>query len=58
MSLTQDIKEFALDTGYNYVGITFSDDFADHIWEVPSRGAIYDFYVEDPRQFRKALNRR
>ena len=53
MSLTNDIKEFALDIGYNGVGITSSDDFADHIAEVQSRGAIYDFYVEDPRQFLK-----
>lgn len=53
MSLAQDIKEFALDIGYNHVGITSSDDFADHIKEVQSRGAIYDFYVEDPRQFLK-----
>jgi epoxyqueuosine reductase len=53
MSLTQDIKEFALDIGYNNAGITSSDDFWDHIEEVQSRGAIYDFYVEDPRQFLK-----
>ena len=42
MSLAQDIKEVALDTGYNHVGITSSDDFADHIKEIQSRGAIYD----------------
>ena len=53
MSLTKDIKEFALDIGYNHTGITSSDDFSDHIEEVQSRGAIYDFYVEDPRQFLK-----
>jgi|APFre7841882590_1041340.scaffolds.fasta_scaffold10261_2 epoxyqueuosine reductase len=53
MSLTKDIKEFVLDIGYNHTGITSSDDFSDHIEEVQSRGAIYDFYVEDPRQFLK-----
>jgi epoxyqueuosine reductase len=53
MSLTKDIKEFALDIGYNNAGITSSDHFWDHIEEVQSRGAIYDFYVEDPRQFLK-----
>lgn len=53
MSLTSDIKEFALDLGYNHVGITSADDFSDHIEEIQSRGAIYDFYVEDPRQFLK-----
>ena len=53
MSLTKEIKDFALDIGYNDVGITSADDFADHITEVQSRGAIYDFYLEDPRQFLK-----
>ena len=50
MSLTQDIKDFALDIGYHHVGITSADSFTDHIKEVGSRGTIYDFYVEDPRQ--------
>jgi epoxyqueuosine reductase len=53
MSLTQDIKDFALDIGYNHVGITSADGFSDHINEVQSRGATYDFYVEDPRHFLK-----
>ena len=53
MSLTTDIKDFALDIGYNRVGITSAESFSDHIDEVQSRGAIYDFYVEDPRQFLK-----
>ena len=53
MSLTKDIKDFALDIGYNHVGITPADSFSDHIEEIQSRGAIYDFYVEDPRQFLK-----
>jgi epoxyqueuosine reductase len=53
MSLTKDIKNFALDIGYNHVGITSADNFSDHIEEVQSRGAFYDFYVQDPRQFLK-----
>ena len=53
MSLTKDIKDFAFDIGYNQVGITSADSFSDHIDEVQSRGAIYDFYLEDPRQFLK-----
>ena len=53
MSLTTDIKDFALDIGYNRVGVTSAERFSDHIDEVQSRGAIYDFYVEDPRQFLK-----
>jgi epoxyqueuosine reductase len=50
MSLTQDIKDFALDIGYSRVGITTADSFTDHIEEVLSRGEIYDFYVADPRR--------
>lgn len=51
MSLTEDIKDFALDIGYNCVGITSADNFSDHVEEVHSRGTIYDFYVQDPRNF-------
>lgn len=51
MSLSQDIKDFALDIGYNAVGITTAESFSDHIEEVQSRGRKYDFYVDDPRQF-------
>lgn len=53
MSLTQDIKDFALDSGYSLAGITSADDFSDHIEEVHSRGAMYDFYVDFHRQFLK-----
>ena len=51
MSLTKDIKDFALDIGYSHVGITSSEDFIDFVDEVQSRGSIYDFYVEDQRKF-------
>ena len=51
MSLTRDVKDFALDIGYSQVGITSADDFSDFIDEVQSRGSLYDFYVEDPRKF-------
>src|SRR5512136_2064179 len=50
MSITTDIKDFALDIGYSKVGITSADDFQDHIDEVLSRGDIYDYYHKDPRQ--------
>lgn len=53
MSITTDIKDFALDIGYSKVGITSADDFQDHIDEVLSGGEIYDFYCEDPRQLLK-----
>ncbi len=50
MSITRDIKDFALDIGYSKIGITPADSFQDHIDEVQSRGEIYDYYLADPRQ--------
>lgn len=50
MSLTQEIKEFALDLGYSAVGVTTADSFGDHIAQVRARGDIYDFYEADPRR--------
>ena len=53
MSITRDIKDFALDIGYSKVGITTADSFQDHIDEVLSRREVYDFYAADPRQLLK-----
>jgi hypothetical protein len=53
MSITREIKDFALDIGYSKVGMTSADRFQDHIDEVRSRGEIYDYYVADPRQLLK-----
>jgi epoxyqueuosine reductase len=53
MSITTDIKDFALDIGYSKVGITSADDFQNHIDEILSRGDIYDYYHKDPRQLLK-----
>lgn len=50
MSLSREIKEYALDIGYSRVGITSADSFSGYIEELKSRGSLYDFYVEDPRQ--------
>lgn len=50
MSLTSEIKAYALDIGYSKVGIAPADNFDDHIEEVASRAGIYDFYTQDPRQ--------
>ncbi|MDR1961492.1 MAG: HEAT repeat domain-containing protein [Gracilibacteraceae bacterium] len=44
MSLTEEIKEFALDIGYCKAGVTTADDFTDYIEDVKSRGVDYDFY--------------
>ncbi|MCG6881857.1 MAG: epoxyqueuosine reductase, partial [Deltaproteobacteria bacterium] len=53
MSLTRDIRDFALDIGYTHVGITPADSFSEHIKEVKSRGDIYDFFVKYPREYLK-----
>jgi epoxyqueuosine reductase len=58
MSITSDIKDFALDIGYSKVGITSADAFQEHIDEVRSRGDIYDYYVADPRQLLKGAQPR
>ncbi len=51
MSLTEQIKTYALDIGYHAVGITTADPFDDHVAEVTSRSTMYDFYSLDPRKF-------
>lgn len=49
MSLTKEIKEFALDLGYSRVGITTADSFSKHAAILQDRGTMYDFLVQDPR---------
>jgi epoxyqueuosine reductase len=43
VSITQEIREFALDAGYSKVGITTAEDFSAYVDEVESRGNLYDF---------------
>ena len=50
MSLTEDIKDFALDLGYSKVGITTADSFPDYIAELNSRYEMYAWYIERPTQ--------
>lgn len=50
MSLTQEIKEFALDLGYSRVGITNAEPFPDYIEELMAREEMYDFYINRPAQ--------
>jgi epoxyqueuosine reductase len=45
MSLTDDIKDFALDLGYSKVGITSADSFPSYIAELESRRDMYDWYI-------------
>ena len=46
MSLSEDIKDFALDLGYSKVGITTADGFSEYTTELKSRYDQYQFYIE------------
>jgi epoxyqueuosine reductase len=48
MSLTEDIKEYALDIGYAAVGVTTADAFADYQAELSARNGQYDFLMKRP----------
>lgn len=50
MSLTEDIKDFALDLGYSKVGIANAEIFSNYIAELNSRYKMYSFYIESDRQ--------
>ena len=50
MSLTEDIKDFALDLGYSKVGIAKADIFSDYISELNSRYKMYAYYLEGDRE--------
>jgi epoxyqueuosine reductase len=45
MSLSEDIKEFALDLGYSRVGITTSEAFTDYIVDLKARNEMYGWYI-------------
>ncbi|MDD5127816.1 MAG: HEAT repeat domain-containing protein [Dehalococcoidales bacterium] len=46
MSLTSDIKDFALDLGYSGAGITSAAGFPDYAAELRKRNEMYRFYTE------------
>jgi epoxyqueuosine reductase len=50
MSLSEDIKDFALDLGYSKVGITTADSFPDYAAELKSRYEMYSWYIEGRSQ--------
>ncbi len=50
MSLSEDIKDFALDLGYSKVGITTADGFPDYAAELNSRYDMYAWYIEGRSQ--------
>jgi epoxyqueuosine reductase len=48
MSLTTEIKEFALDIGYSKVGIIPADSFPEYIADLTNRSELYSFYINGP----------
>jgi epoxyqueuosine reductase len=50
MSITQDIKEFALDLGFSRVGITTAEPFEPYAKAMAERSDMYAFYIGSPRQ--------
>ena len=48
MSLTQDIKDFALDLGFSRVGIAPADPFPGYLDELRSRPEMYAFFNNGP----------
>ncbi len=48
MSLTREIKDFALDLGYHDAGVTTADPFPWYAEELQSRYSGYDYYIESP----------
>lgn len=46
MSLTSDIKEYALNIGFCKVGITSADPFDTFLRELTTRGGKYDYWME------------
>lgn len=58
MSLSQDIKNYALSLGYDYVGITSADTFEDYLQDLQQRLAIYQFGIEGSFRLLQAGNPR
>ena len=59
MSLTDDIKDFALDLGYSRVGITTADGFPEYAAELKARYDQYSFYIDSdlrPRDWMEPRN--
>jgi epoxyqueuosine reductase len=50
MSLTQAIKQHALDLGYSKVGITSADAFPEYAAMLETRKEMYSFYIDSARR--------
>ncbi|SPF39542.1 PBS lyase HEAT-like repeat family protein [Candidatus Desulfosporosinus infrequens] len=48
MSLTSQIKEYALNIGYSKIGIIPAENFPEYIDDLTKRNEMYDFYVKSP----------
>lgn len=48
MSLTSQIKEYALNIGYSKIGIIPVEDFPEYIDDLTKRNDMYSFYVNSP----------
>ncbi|MEN6462570.1 MAG: hypothetical protein ABFC94_14535 [Syntrophomonas sp.] len=48
MSLSQQIKEYALSIGYDYVGIINADGFPGYLEDLEDRYEMYQFAIEGP----------
>jgi epoxyqueuosine reductase len=46
MSLTKQIKEFALDIGYSKVGIVPADSFPEYLADITNRSEMYSFFLK------------
>ena len=49
MSLSEDIKNYALELGYSKVGFTTADSFPEYARELKARSELYDWYIDGPR---------
>ena len=58
MSLSEDIKDFALDLGYSKAAVTTADPFPEYIAELKSRYQMYSWFIEGPRQLMKGAEPR
>ena len=50
MSLTEEIKDFALDLGYSRVGFTSADGFPEYVKMLKSRYDMYAWFIEGNRR--------
>jgi epoxyqueuosine reductase len=58
MTLSEDIRDFALDLGFSKVGIAETEPFAEYIAELKSRYQMYSWFIEGPRQLMKGADPR